>query len=61
MSKVRCFACHKIGHYAGRCPNKKDKKEGVAASVDTQVSEFIAKFEEFSLFACLSGIITKSA
>jgi hypothetical protein len=25
MSKVKCFACHKFGHYAGQCPNKKKK------------------------------------
>jgi hypothetical protein len=23
MRKVKCFACHKFGHYAGQCPNKK--------------------------------------
>jgi hypothetical protein len=27
MGKVRCFACHKIGHYANKCPNKKKKRE----------------------------------
>jgi uncharacterized membrane protein len=26
MSKVRCFACHKAGHYANQCPIKKEKK-----------------------------------
>jgi hypothetical protein len=26
MSKVKCFACHKFGHYAGQCPNKKKKQ-----------------------------------
>ena len=25
MSKVKCFACQKMGHYAGQCPNKKKK------------------------------------
>ena len=25
MSKVKCFACHKMGHYAGQCPNRKKK------------------------------------
>jgi hypothetical protein len=34
MSKVRCFACHKTGHYANQCPKKKKKKkeEGVRGS-----------------------------
>ena len=25
MNKVKCFACHKLGHYAVQCPNKKKK------------------------------------
>ena len=50
MSKVKCFACHKFGHYVVQCPNKKKKQ--VAASVDLE--EFSSKFErEFSLIACL--------
>ena len=52
MSKVKCFACHKFGHYAGQCPNKKKKQ--VAASAD--VEDFASTFErEFSLIACLSA------
>jgi hypothetical protein len=51
MNKVRCFACHKFGHYAGQCPNKKKKQ--TAASV--AVKEFSTKFDkEFSLIVCLS-------
>jgi hypothetical protein len=26
MSKVRCFACNQLGHYAGQCTKKKKKK-----------------------------------
>jgi len=26
MSKVRCFNCHKMGHYVTNCPSKKSKK-----------------------------------
>ena len=25
MSKVKCFSCHKFGHYVVQCPNKKKK------------------------------------
>ena len=25
MSKVKCFACHKFGHYVFQCPNNKKK------------------------------------
>jgi hypothetical protein len=44
MSKVKCFTCHKFGHYAGQCPHR--KKEGneaqleVVATTKTQVDEF---------------------
>ena len=27
MNKVKCFACQKMGHYAGQCRNKKKKKQ----------------------------------
>ena len=26
MSTVKCFACHKMGHYVATCSNKKKKK-----------------------------------
>ena len=34
MSKVKCFHCHKCGHYATNCPQKKKNKKasGFAAS-----------------------------
>ncbi len=51
MSKVKCFACHKMGHYAGQCPKKKNKQLEASAEV-----EFSTKFkEEFYLLVCLSS------
>jgi hypothetical protein len=55
MSKVKCFACHKFGHYVGQCPNKKKKQ----TTASTEVEEFSTKFDkEFSLIACLSSRTT---
>jgi hypothetical protein len=55
MSKVKCFACHKFGHYAGQCPNKKKKQTTASADVE----EFSTKFDkEFSLIVCLSSRTT---
>lgn len=56
MSKVKCFACHKFGHYV-QCPNKKKKQ--VAASADME--ELASKFDrEFSLVTCLSTCLGTS-
>ena len=34
MRKVKCFACHKFGHYAGQCLNKKKKQTKTSATVE---------------------------
>jgi hypothetical protein len=60
MSKVRCWACQKQGHYAATCPErKKGNKKNVAASA--AVDEFTAQFEqEFSLVAGSSSSTSSS-
>ena len=51
MSKVKCFACHKMGHYAGQCPNKEKKKQKTTATAE--IDEFATRFERlFSLCRC---------
>jgi hypothetical protein len=56
MSKVRCFACHKLGHYASQCSNKKRSKKDVETVTSTEV-EFTEKFEkELFTMACLANI-----
>ena len=49
LSKVRCYNCNKLGHYASQCPKKNDEdKEGAAS---TEVQEHAAQFEKEISFA----------
>jgi hypothetical protein len=61
-SKVKCFACHKSGHYASHCPERKKGKgklQQVATSVDTQVKEFAERFKkDFWLVSYLFGTVS---
>jgi hypothetical protein len=60
LSKIKYFICHKHGHYASQCPEKKKGKgkqqqNHVAASAETQINEFASKFDkDFSMVSCLS-------
>jgi hypothetical protein len=61
MSKVKCFACNKMGHYVGQCPNRKKKKQG-GTTTSTEEDEFASQFErEMSLLVSLSTVETPSS
>jgi hypothetical protein len=64
-SKITCFSCHKNGHYASQCPEKKKGKgkTQTATSAEMQLDEFAVKFEKYcSLVSCLyTTTATKSA
>jgi hypothetical protein len=60
MSKVKCFACQKMGHYAGQCPNRKKKKKG-GTTTTTDEEEFTAQFErECAFIVCCSTVESPS-
>jgi hypothetical protein len=56
MSKVKSFACKKMGHYDGPCPNKKKRSGGTAATGD---EEFQVQFERECVFLiCCTSVET---
>ena len=57
MSKVKCFICHKQGHFASECPDRKNKSNTQMAR-SAEVDEFRRNFdEEFCLIACMASTI----
>ena len=49
LSTVKCFACHKMGHYVATCPNKKKQQQQQTAA-SAEIEDFVARFQsEFSL------------
>ena len=51
MTKVKCFHCHEMGHFATNCPLKKSKKKSSRGAVDEALA---SQFDlDFSLIACM--------
>jgi len=66
MSKIKCYICHKNGHFASQCPQRykgKGKSHTIAATAETQLSELASKFKNDCAFvSCFSTSTTpKSA
>eukprot|EP00253_Pinus_taeda_P036312 PITA_36312 len=55
MSKVRCFNCHKIGHYATNFPSKKSKK---GSSKGSEGEALASQFKmDFTPIACMVSLM----
>ena len=53
--KVKCFICHKQGHFAFQCPDRK-KKSNTQMDGSTEVEDFSRNFDEdFCLIACMAS------
>ena len=55
ISKVKCFICHKQGHFASQCPDRK-KKSNTQMVGSAEVDEFSRNIDEqFCLIACFAS------
>ena len=55
MSKVKCFICHKQGHFSSQFQDRK-KKSNTQTAGSAEVDEFNRNFdEEFCLIACMAS------
>ena len=60
ISKVKCFICHKQGHFASQCPDRK-KKSNTQMVGSAKMDEFSKNFDqEFCLIACMASTIGSS-
>jgi hypothetical protein len=57
MSKVKCFACKRMGHYARQCPNRKKRQGGTTTIAEE--AEFQTQFErECAFLICCTSVET---
>ena len=51
MSKIKCFHCHELRHYATMCPHKKADKKPLGGEAGEAIA---SQFElDFTLIACM--------
>jgi hypothetical protein len=60
-SRIRCYSCKKMRHYATQCPHghEKGKKKNHAHAIN--IEEHKAKDEEFVFVSALTGTITQGS
>ena len=56
LSKVKCWHCQEMVHYAITCPKKKRKGKEQFVAASAEISEFVARFDEE--FALVAGQLT---
>jgi hypothetical protein len=58
LSKIKCFHCHEFGHYAMKCPHKKESKKTSGGEVGEALA---SQFElDFTLIACMASTVMGS-
>jgi hypothetical protein len=57
MIKVKCFACKRMGHYVGQCPNRKKSLGGTTTTMDEAL--FQAQFERECAFLICCTLVER--